>query len=199
VLRADARRNRQQLLAAAEAVFAEEGLNVPVDDIARRAGVGVGTLYRHFPTKEALFEAVIVTHLEHLADEAVAMADSDDPGEALFGYLRRLSEEATAKRDLFDALTGAGINVKDRASGTKERLEQAADVLLRRAQDAGAVRPDVSLEELVGLVMGACLAAEHEPVTCSRARMMEIVCAGLRAGGDRDDPAPAGRPRARGV
>jgi AcrR family transcriptional regulator len=180
-LRADARRNRAQILAAAESLFAEEGVGVPIDDVARRAGVGVGTLYRHFPTKEALFEAVIVTHMQRLTVEARALAGADDPGRALFEFLGRMAEEASAKRDLFDALSGAGINVKAAAAGTKHELEEAARVLLERAQHAGSVRGDVSLADLIGLVMGTCLAAESEAVSCSQGRMMQIVCAGLRA------------------
>lgn len=188
--RADARRNRAQILAAADAVFAEEGVGVPVDAIARRAGVGVGTLYRHFPTKEKLFEAVLVTHLERLVGEAAQWVHSDDPCGALFGFLRRMAEEATSKRDLVDALAGAGIDVKDSAGATKERLEAAIESLLERAQAAGAVRPDVTLSDLIGLVMGACVASDTLTVTCSRARMMEVVCDGLRARTDDAAPAP---------
>ncbi|HEX4865705.1 MAG TPA: helix-turn-helix domain-containing protein, partial [Acidimicrobiales bacterium] len=83
-LRADARRNRELILAAADKAFAEEGLGVPVDEIARRAGVGAGTLYRHFPTKEALFEAVLVAHLDGITERARALAEREDPDEALF-------------------------------------------------------------------------------------------------------------------
>ena len=148
--RADARRNRAQILAAAEIVFAEEGLGVPVDEVARRAGVGVGTLYRHFPTKEALFEAVIVHHMERLRDEARTLADSDEPGEALFLFLGFLARDVAAKRNLFEALSGAGINVKDSAGEIKEELEAAAAHLLARAQQAGQVRPDVTVPDVVG-------------------------------------------------
>jgi AcrR family transcriptional regulator len=182
-MRADARRNRLTILAAAEAAFAEEGAGVPVDEVARRAGVGAGTLYRHFPTKEALFEAVIVHHMERLRDEARALADSDDPGSALFEFLALLAREGSAKRNLVDALSGAGINIKDAAADTKAELEEAAGRLLTRAQEAGQVRADVTLADLVGLVMGACSAGEGAgtPTDCSSARMIAVVCDGLRA------------------
>ncbi|HUI04114.1 MAG TPA: helix-turn-helix domain-containing protein [Acidimicrobiales bacterium] len=181
-MRADARRNRLTILAAAEAVFAEKGASVPVDEVARRAGVGVGTLYRHFPTKEALFAAVIVHHMERLRDEARALADSDDPGGALFEFLALMAREGTSKRNLVDALSGAGIDIKDAAADTKAELEQAAGRLLARAQEAGQVRPDVTLADLVGLVMGACTAGEGgPPAGCSSARMISVVCDGLRA------------------
>jgi AcrR family transcriptional regulator len=188
--RADARRNRAQILASAEAVFAEEGLGVPVDEVARRAGVGVGTLYRHFPTKEALFEAVILHHIETLRDSARALAQSDQPGEALFLFLGHLAREGAVKRNLVEALSGAGISITDTAGETKEELEQAAGYLLERAQKAGQVRADVTLHDLVGLVMGACNAAGSDTSGCSSERMIAIVCDGLRGGGrPGDEPA----------
>ena len=182
-MRADARRNRQQILAAAETVFAEEGAGVPVDEVARRAGVGVGTLYRHFPTKEALFAAIVVQHMERIRDEAIRLGDSDDPGAALFEFLALLAREGTSKRNLVDALSGAGINIKDAAADTKVELEEAGGRLLARAQAAGAVRADVTLADLFGLVMGACTAGEGGPAPfdCSSARMIAVVCDGLRA------------------
>ena len=181
-MRADARRNRQQILAAAETVFAEEGAGVPVDEVARRAGVGVGTLYRHFPTKEALFAAIVVEHMERIRDCAVALADSDDPGAALFEFLALLVREGTSKRNLVDALSGAGVDIKDAAADTKAGLEEAGGVLLARAQEAGQVRADVTLADLFGLVMGACSAGEGggSRTDCSSARMVAVVCDGLR-------------------
>ena len=182
-MRADARRNRELILDAAEQVFAESGLVVPIDDIARRAGVGVGTLYRHFPTKEALFEAIIVARIQRLATEARALAANEDPGGALFHFLARLGEEGTAKRDLVDALSGAGVNVMEALSGAKKELERAGEMLLHRAQQAGVVRADVGLADLFALVMGTCNGADVGPALCSRARMMAVVCDGLRAEG----------------
>ena len=86
-MRADAVKNRQRILEAAEAIFATEGLSVPIDTVAERAGVGVGTLYRHFPTKEALFEAIVMARLEYLLELAKAQAGAADPGDALFSFL----------------------------------------------------------------------------------------------------------------
>ncbi|HUJ67534.1 MAG TPA: helix-turn-helix domain-containing protein, partial [Acidimicrobiales bacterium] len=118
-LRADARRNRELILAAADAAFADEGLTVPVDEIARRAGVGTGTLYRHFPTKEALFEAVLVAHMDGLARYGQELAASDKPDEALFEFVGRLASEAASKRNLIDALSGAGFDIKATSSESK--------------------------------------------------------------------------------
>jgi AcrR family transcriptional regulator len=178
--RADARRNRAQILVAAEICFAEQGVGVPIDDIARRACVGVGTVYRHFPTKEALAEAVVVTRMEKLVDEARSVAESDDPGGAFFGFLQTLSEAGSAKRDLIDALSGAGIDVKEKLYSLKDELTAAIGELLERAKQVGAVREDVDLADLFGLVMGTCASAQGE-IGCSQARMLSIVCDGLRS------------------
>jgi AcrR family transcriptional regulator len=179
-LRADARRNRELILAAADAAFADEGVAVPVDEIARRAGVGTGTLYRHFPTKEALFEAVLVAHMESLARYGQELAGSDPPDEALFEFVGRLASEAASKRNLIDALSGAGVDIHATSYECKATLEDAFQILLGRAQDAGLVRKDVQPAEVMGLVMGACTVATYEPSDCSQARMLAIVFAGLR-------------------
>src|SRR6516165_10830108 len=92
-LRADAERNRRRLLAVAQEVFAAEGLAVPIDEIARRAGLGVGTLYRHFPTKEALFAAIVTERMKAVVDDARSLRDVGDPGEALLGFLGRMAAE----------------------------------------------------------------------------------------------------------
>src|SRR6478736_5095527 len=105
-LRADAARNREKVLQAAREAFAESGYGVPLDAIAARAGVGPGTVYRHFPTKEALFEAVTVARVRELVALARAGGAAADPGAALDELLGRIAEEAVAKRDLPDALGG---------------------------------------------------------------------------------------------
>src|SRR3954470_16851858 len=92
-LRADAVRNRERVLEVAYETFAEEGLSVPIDEIARRAGVGAGTVYRHFPTKEPLFEAIASDRIQYLIDSAARFAEAQDPGEAFLGYLALLIDE----------------------------------------------------------------------------------------------------------
>lgn len=178
-LRADARRNRSKILEAAEIAFAEEGVGVPVDEIARRAGVGAGTLYRNFPTKEALFQAVLLRHLEGLAAEARALSAGDRPAEALFAFVSRLAEEGSKRRNLVDALTGAGINIKEALAGAKEEIDAAATVLLRRAQAAGEVRKDVTVADVFSLVMGTCAFAPADTDGSSRQRMITVICDGL--------------------
>src|ERR1700712_3783999 len=104
--RADAARNRERVLAAAKEVVEAEGLSVNVDVIARRAGVGVGTLYRHFPTKEALFEAIVLTDLEGFAEQARALLESDQPCEALYSFLALIVQHSDSSAAIKDALGG---------------------------------------------------------------------------------------------
>ncbi len=156
--RADARRNRERLLQVATEAFAAGGLGVPLDDIAKRAGVGPGTLYRHFPTREALFEAVVHDRLRGLVDAARELRDAEDAGAALFGFLERLVEEAGPKRDLIDALAGAGVDVRARLAGTGADLRTELDHLLTRAQRQRGVRPDLTTADLTALLSGLLLA-----------------------------------------
>ncbi len=177
-LRADAQRNRIRVLEAAEAVFAAEGLSVPIDVIAEKAGVGVGTLYRHFPTKEKLFEAIVIERIATLAAEARCRLNSEDAGTAFFGFLEHLVAESGSKRDLIMALAGAGVEFEVVAADAKQELSSAIEGLLTRAQQAGAVRSDVTAAVVMSLVGGTCVAADHpgsEP-----AAMLAIVCDGLR-------------------
>lgn len=162
-LRADARRNRERILAAATAAFAADGLSVPLDEIARQAGVGPGTLYRHFPAKEALWEAVLHDRLQRLADEAGALnratnPGAPDPGEALLGFIDRLVAEAAPKRDLADALASAGTDVSATLAATAARLREALGALLASAQRSGSIRGDIGLAELMAILSGILFA-----------------------------------------
>ncbi len=178
-LRADAARNRARILEAAEVVFAAEGIEAPVDDIAEKAGVGVGTLYRHFPTKEKLCEAILIDRLRDLTNDARAQADAVDPVAAFFGFLEHFVELGAAKRDLIVAVTGAGLDFDEAAAPVKEDLREAVGVLLRRAQDAEAVREDVTPAAIIGLISATCHAAgyNHEAPVMD---LLGIVCDGLR-------------------
>ncbi|HEY5351592.1 MAG TPA: TetR/AcrR family transcriptional regulator [Streptosporangiaceae bacterium] len=157
-LRADARRNRERVLAAATAAFAAEGLSVPLDEIARRAGVGPGTLYRHFPAKEALWEAVLHDRLQRLAAEAESLRGAPDPGGALLGFIDRLVAEAAPKRDLADALASAGTDVNATLTGTAARLREAIGDLLAAAQRSGTIRGDIGVAELMAILSGILFA-----------------------------------------
>jgi AcrR family transcriptional regulator len=181
-LRADARRNRDRLLHAAAAAFAAEGMSVPLDEIARRAGVGPGTLYRHFPTKEALFEAVLHDRLQRLADDARGLREVPDAGRALLGFIDRLVAEAALKRDLADALatSGAGLD------GLAARLRGEIGQLLGRAQRAGAIRADITTADLMALIRGILVAARGGPGDdADPGRAVAVLCDGLRASSGR--------------
>jgi len=179
--RADAVINRKRILEAAEAVFSAEGVNVPIDRVAERAGVGVGTVYRHFPTKEDLFEAIVLTRLEDLLAAARAEASATAAGPALFSYLEQFARHASAKHDLFDALGAAGIDFKEHCSDKVDEMKQSVGLLLTRAQEEGSVRPDMSVDELIGLVVGTCQAAGQAGLGDEISQhMVRIVCDGLR-------------------
>jgi len=176
-LRADAAKNRARILEAAEATFTAEGVSAPIDAVARRAGVGVGTVYRHFPTKEALFEAIVTARLEELSETTRQLAEDHAPGEALFSFLRELGRQASAKQDLFDAMAAAGLDIKSACAASVDGLMARIDRLLGRAKLAGAVRDDVAADEVMALIVGACH-SKQDDLACQR--MVEIVCDGIR-------------------
>jgi AcrR family transcriptional regulator len=178
-LRADAQRNRAKVLAAATAAFALEGIAVPLDEIARRAGVGAGTVYRHFPTKEALFEAVMLDRVTRLVDHARSLATAEDPGAAFFDFLRLMMTGAASSKDLVDALIGADLAQAGRILAAKQDLQEAGGALLTRAQRAGAVRTDLGVAELMTLLSGAVLALQQQP---GDDRLSDVVFAVLHDG-----------------
>jgi AcrR family transcriptional regulator len=185
-LRADAQRNRALVLETAEAVFAARGMSASTEEIARQAGVGIGTVFRHFPTKEALLETIIIGRLRRLAGEAESLSTADDPGAALFAFFTHAVEQSATKIAFVDALAGAGVDVENAISHVGQDLHRALDKLLTRAQQAGAVRDDVGVTELIALLAGASRAAEHagwnDDIT---ARTLAVVFDGLRHAGNR--------------
>lgn len=176
-LRADAAKNRERILEAAEATFTAEGVAAPIDAVAQRAGVGVGTVYRHFPTKEALFEAIVTARLDDLCESIRQLAEAESPDEAVFSFLREFGRQASAKQDLFDAMDAAGLDIKSTCAGSVEELTRGIDLLLERAKAAGAVRGDVATAEVMALIVGACH-SKQDDLVCQR--MVEIVCDGIR-------------------
>jgi AcrR family transcriptional regulator len=181
VPRADAVRNLAKILQAAEEVFAAEGLAVPIDEVARRAGVGVGTVYRHFPTKEALFEAIVVSRLEGLSERAEELSTSANAGAALFAFVDELVTLAVEKRDIHDELVRAGVSSEQLGAPIKDKLTGRVEVLLQRAQSAGAVRQDVNIVDLTTLLMGTCMAAGQQGRPDCTARLVAVICDGLRS------------------
>jgi AcrR family transcriptional regulator len=180
-LRADARRNRAKVLEAAEEVFASGGLAVPIDTVALRARVGVGTVYRHFPTKQGLFEAIVVARIEALVERGEELCTAEDPGAALFTFISELVDLAVKKKDLSDELARAGIQTEQLLGGVKERLERCFEVLLERAQASGVVRHDINRTDVTALVMGACMAANQLGCSESTQHLVGVLCDGFRA------------------
>jgi AcrR family transcriptional regulator len=152
-------------------------VSAPIDAVAQRAGVGVGTVYRHFPTKEALFEAIVTARLDELCETTRQVAAGVAPAEAVFSFLREFGRQASAKQDLFDAMDAAGLDIKSACAASVEELTRGIDLLLERAKVAGAVRDDVATSEVIALIVGACH-SKQDDLVCQR--MVEIVCDGIR-------------------
>jgi AcrR family transcriptional regulator len=177
-MRTDALKNRQKILDAAEEVFAAEGISVPIDAVAERAGLGVGTLYRHFPNKE--FEAIVIDRLIRLLETAREYEAAEEPGQALFAFLREIAEQASAKRDLFEALGSAGIDLKSRCTDLFDELMASVGALLDRAVATGQVRDDIPPKEIMSLIVGTCHAAEESDLSeIAVQRMVGVVIDGL--------------------
>jgi AcrR family transcriptional regulator len=181
-LRADARRNRDRVLEAARSAFGAEGSDVSLDEIARRAGVGAGTVYRHFPTKEALFEAVVIDRIGELVDEARALSDDPDPGRAFSSFVELLAREGALKRDLVEALAHDGIRLKLGEAPIVRALIDVLAELLRRAQRSGAVRRDIGVNDVMALLTAAAYAICHSRADDEQSRrLLWIMYDGLRA------------------
>jgi AcrR family transcriptional regulator len=176
--RADARRNYEALLAAAAAAFADNGTAASLEDIARRAGVGIGTLYRHFPTRQALLEAVYVDEVEEMSAKANDLADLD-PWDALVTWLRQFVRYAATKRALADEMLNsidaeAPVFVSCRAA-----ITQAGDMLLQRAQAAGEARKDTTFTDVGRMVAGIASIRTADPGQIDR--ILDMALDGLRA------------------
>jgi AcrR family transcriptional regulator len=180
-LRADARRNREKVLAAARAIFAEDGVDAQMDDVARRAGLGVGTVYRHFPTKEALVNALSDELFAVIAVHTRTLLTLDDPWEAFTRALWFGAEKTAGDRAFTEILAAMRGNPARTCPGKEDLLETTA-VLMDRCKAAGVMREDAMVED-VGLVMcgvGSASQMEH-PVPDAWRRHLAIVLDGLRA------------------
>ena len=182
-LRADARRNRERVLRTAQQVFAADGLGVSLDEIARRAGVGPGTVHRHFPAKEALYLAVAIDQLEQLAAEGKVLAATEDPATAFFTQLSRMVASGAENVAVKSALAAAEFDLRTAAPDVAVDLTNRVADLLGRAQAANAVRADVTVEEVMALVAGAFAAIRHAGAEASRQRsahIAQLILDGLR-------------------
>lgn len=177
-MRADARRNYERLLGEAQTVFNEQGADAPLEEIARRSGVGIGTLYRHFPSRLALQEAVYCEDVEELCSHAEVLAEELTPPEALRAWLREFVDHMGRKRGL--AKTLMETYAKDSAffRSCHNGILVAGEMLLTRAQESGDIRRDVKLREVLRLVNGVALANEQIPGDADR--MICLVMDSLR-------------------
>lgn len=182
-MRADARRNHDRLLAAARAAFAEHGADASLEDVARRAGVGIGTLYRHFPNRPALLSAVFQDALTALLRRSAELAEgTDDPCRALVDWLRAVVAHASSYRGLARALMSASHDESSALAQCSAPLHAAGERLLFRAQEAGTVRRDVSIGDLMQLTNAIALAAEQDPADEQLAdRLLTLTLRGVRA------------------
>jgi AcrR family transcriptional regulator len=155
--RADAQRNYDLLLAAAAQIFAERGTDAPLDEVARRAGVGNATMYRHFPTRPDLLVAVYADEVAQLCERGETLLTAESPEEALHDWLHLFMDHIASKRDLAVAVTG--LPRTDLLAKWHESMLTTASALLEAAKHANAVRPDLDVRDLLTLVKGIALAA----------------------------------------
>ncbi|BAJ32570.1 MULTISPECIES: TetR/AcrR family transcriptional regulator [Kitasatospora] len=182
--RSDARRNRAHILAVAEAEVAARGAAASLERIARTAGVGSATVRRHFPTRKALLEAVFQQRVHDLCERARALGDEPDSRSALVGWLRELLAYALAARGLADVLSYEPLQDGAAQDSCAPAIGAAAAPLLRKAVDDGTVRADVTIDDLLVLVVGIALATEDYADPAARAdRAFRLAVAGLDAPG----------------
>lgn len=180
-MRADALRNKKLIVKAAREVFASAGMVASIDEIAQRAGVGAGTLYRHFPTKEALFEAIVIGRVEELVAEARRLIASNDPEGAFFKLISKLAQHGDGHKDLMDALGKQAFDLQKAVPGLLAEMWNAVGQLLKQAQRAGAVRRDVQLSHVQALLSAACAAIEQQvDGENSDQAVWRVICDGLR-------------------
>jgi AcrR family transcriptional regulator len=190
VLRADARRNRDAVIAAAKKLFADEGLDAQMPDVAKAAKVGVGTVYRHFPTKKDLIAALAAERFERLAEKAREGIEAEDPWDGLCDFIRFAAQIQADDRGLCEVM-GSRPEVMD-ASAFAVGLDQLCDKLVKRAQRSGDLRKDLLWEDIpmIACGLGRITQATAGPATGRWPRLVEIIIDGLRAPGSSKLPKP---------
>ena len=187
-LRADAQRNREAILAAAEAEFRDQGASACIDGIAERAGVGIGTIYRNYATKDELMRAIMKSHVEPMLHAARRALHSRDPGNAFLAFVREVASESCSFRALADTLADAGLDIDSAKQEMVGELMELMQELFTRGQAAGTLRADVTAEDVSALMQGL----SHTVQVCDDqrqvARCAELICDALR------NPIAASRP-----
>src|SRR5579883_1933930 len=178
--RSDSIRNRELLLKAAAKVFSAGGPEASLEAVAKRAGVGIGTLYRHFPTREALFEAVYRREVQQLADLADKLQDEAEPVEALRHWMRSNVNFVATKKGMSAALALAAYKNSELFAHSFDRLTLAVGSLLKRAIATGQIRDDISPEDLLRALVGMCYLHDQPGWQASVLRLLDVFINGLR-------------------
>ncbi|WP_019810818.1 TetR/AcrR family transcriptional regulator [Saccharomonospora halophila] len=196
-MRADARKNRDRLLAVAGAVITEEGVDASLRDIARRAGVGLATVLRHFPTREALLDALLRTRFDELAEEAAELETSSSPGDALVSWLRDFVGCAHDYRGVTETMMAAIEDPQSALHASCVAMRGAGTRLLARAQAEGAARTDIDGTDVFALA-GALAWLGDQPASAQRAdHLFDVVVSAIVTSGGSSRPGRDRRPRAR--
>jgi AcrR family transcriptional regulator len=178
--RADAIRNRERVLEAAKVVFSAGGPEASLEAVARTAGVGIGTLYRHFPTREALFEAVYRREVQHLADLAEQLKQEAQPVDALRHWMHSNVKFVATKKGMSAALALAAYKNSELFSSSFDQLTRAVRELLDRAIATGEIRDDISPEDLLRALVGMCYMHDQPGWQASVLRLLDVFIDGLR-------------------
>ena len=178
--RADSARNRQLLIDAAKAGFSEFGLNVSLEEIARRAGVGIGTLYRHFPTREAVVEAVYRREVEQLAEVVPQLLETSPAGEALHKWMHLFVDYIATKRLIAPSLAAAAVRGSSLHTTSVELITRALTTLVKRAVASGDVRKDIDPSDLLRALVGVSYGNPDAGWQASARRLVDILMDGLR-------------------
>jgi AcrR family transcriptional regulator len=197
--RADAIRNRERVLKAAKAVFSAGGADASLEAVAKRAGVGIGTLYRHFPTRQALFEAVYRREVEQLGELAEQLKSDASPVDALRRWLRCNVELVATKKGMLAALQLAVNGTSELYAYTFDRLTKAVGGLLQRAVDTGEIRGDIGAEDLLRALVGMCYLHDQPGWQATVLRLLDVFIDGLRLQNGQAKVVPRGGDAAEGV
>ena len=179
-LRADAQRNRESLTDAAKAVFAEAGANASLDDIAKRAGVGIGTLYRNFPNRDAIIEAVYRREVQHLTEAADRLGKTLIPGDALHQWMQLFVDYVAAKKVLTAAFSFTDAGAPERHASSGERITEAVTLLAERAMASGEIRPDLVPGDILQALIGFTYGGARSDWESSARRLVDVLMNGLR-------------------
>lgn len=192
-LRADAARNQQRIIAAARELFADRGLDITLDDVAERAGVGVGTVYRRFANKQELIDGVFEQHVENMVQQAEVALGNPDPWIGLVTFFEYACRNMSANRGLGEVIQGLEDG-KDRFACVRERMSPAISEIVVRAREAGLLRPDVTDTDFFALIhMVAAISDFARPVNADVwRRYFALLLDGLRADGQAREPLPVG-------